>query len=100
MPRSGWTAASITDARVGLAAVGPNTTGIPAISEALRGQAPSEELYARAGAIAAESCSPVTDNRGTADYKRHLADELTRRTLRPAVERIRAGVAGDQGRNL
>ena len=36
----------ITDARVGLAAVGPNTTGIPAISEALRGQAPSEELYA------------------------------------------------------
>ena len=34
---------AITDARVGLAAVGPNTTGIPAISEALRGQAPSEE---------------------------------------------------------
>ena len=49
----------ITDARVGLAAVGPNTTGIPAISEALRGQDPSEELYAQAGAIAAESCSPV-----------------------------------------
>ncbi len=91
---------TITDARVGLAAVGPNTTGIPAISEALRGQAPSDELYARAGAIAAESCSPVTDNRGTADYKRHLADELTRRTLRLSVERIRAGVAGDQGRNL
>jgi aerobic carbon-monoxide dehydrogenase medium subunit len=91
---------TITDARVGLAAVGPNTTGIPAISEALRGQAPSDELYARAGAIAAETCSPVTDNRGTADYKRHLADELTRRTLRLSVERIRAGVAGDQGRNL
>ncbi|MCW2792962.1 MAG: molybdopterin dehydrogenase FAD-binding [Nocardioides sp.] len=90
----------ITDARVGLAAVGPNTSGIPAISEALRGQAPSEELYARAGAIAAESCSPATDNRGTADYKRHLADELTRRTLRRSVERIRAGIAGDQGRNV
>ena len=87
---------TITDARVGLAAVGPNTTGIPAISEALRGQAPSDELYERAGALAAESCSPVTDNRGTADYKRHLADELTRRTLRLAVERIEAGVAGDQ----
>jgi carbon-monoxide dehydrogenase medium subunit len=89
----------ISDARVGLAAVGPNTSGIPAISGALRGQEPSEELYARAGAIAAESCSPVTDNRGTADYKRHLADELTRRTLRTSVERIRAGIAGDQGRN-
>jgi carbon-monoxide dehydrogenase medium subunit len=86
----------ITDARVGLAAVGPNTTGIPAISAALRGQSPSEELYARAGAIAAESCSPNTDNRGTADYKRHLADELTRRTLRRSVERIRAGDRGDR----
>jgi carbon-monoxide dehydrogenase medium subunit len=91
--------AVISDARVGLAAVGPNTTGIPAISEALRGQEPSDELYARAGAIAAESCSPVTDNRGSADYKRHLADELTRRTLRTAVARIQAGVAGDQTRS-
>lgn len=91
--------AVIADARVGLAAVGPNTTGIPAISEALRGQEPSEELYARAGAIAAESCSPVTDNRGSVEYKRHLADELTRRTLRTAVARIQAGVAGDQTRS-
>jgi aerobic carbon-monoxide dehydrogenase medium subunit len=88
--------ATISDARVGLAAVGPNTTGIPAISEALRGQAPSDELFARAGAIAAASCSPVSDNRGTADYKRHLADELTRRTLRTAVDRIQAGRDGDR----
>ncbi|MGZ4493150.1 MAG: FAD binding domain-containing protein [Nocardioides sp.] len=88
----------IADARVGLAAVGPNTTGIPAISEALRGQQPSEELYAQAGALAAQYCSPTTDNRGTADYKRHLADELTRRTLRRAVERIRAGAEGDRGK--
>jgi carbon-monoxide dehydrogenase medium subunit len=89
----------IVDARVGLAAVGPNTTGIPAISEALRGQEPSEELYSRAGELAAQSCSPTTDNRGSADYKRHLADELTRRTLRRAVERVQAGRAGDQGRS-
>ncbi len=91
---------AISDARVGLAAVGPNTTGIPAISAMLRGQPPSEDLYARAGEIAAGSCSPVTDNRGTGDYKRHLADELTRRTLRLAVERIEAGRAGDQGRTI
>ena len=88
----------IVDARVGLAAVGPNATGIPAISDLLRGKEPSEELYAQAGAIAAEACSPVTDKRGTADYKRHLADELTRRTLRTSVERIRAGLAGDSAR--
>ena len=78
----------ITDARVGLAAVGPNTAGLPAISEALRGQPASEEIYARAGEIAAASCNPATDMRGTADYKRHLADELTRRALRRAVARV------------
>jgi aerobic carbon-monoxide dehydrogenase medium subunit len=79
--------ALISDARVGLAAVGPNTTGIPAISEALRGNAPSEELFAAAGAIAAQACSPTTDMRGSTEYKRHLADELTRRALRRAVAR-------------
>src|SRR6185369_9784543 len=78
----------IADARVGLAAVGPNTTGLPAISAALRGKTPSEDLYAQAGALAAQSCRPATDARGTEAYKRHLADELTRRTLRQAVARI------------
>ncbi|HWS31268.1 MAG TPA: xanthine dehydrogenase family protein subunit M [Actinoplanes sp.] len=80
----------IVDARVGLAAVGPNTTGIPEISAALRGNEPSEDLFQLAGAIAARSCNPSTDTRGSADYKRHLADELTRRTLRTAVERARS----------
>jgi carbon-monoxide dehydrogenase medium subunit len=80
----------IVDARVGLAAVGPNTTGIPEISAALRGREPAEELYAEAGAIAARSCDPATDTRGSAEYKRHLANELTKRTLRRAVERARS----------
>jgi carbon-monoxide dehydrogenase medium subunit len=80
--------AVIADARVGLAAVGPNTTGLPEISAALRGQAPSEQMYALAGEIAARSCSPTSDMRGSEEYKRHLADELTRRTLRRAVARI------------
>jgi aerobic carbon-monoxide dehydrogenase medium subunit len=78
----------ITDARVGLAAVGPNTTGIPAISDALRGQEPSDHLYAEAGGIAAANCSPTTDMRGSAEYKRHLASELTQRALRRSVARI------------
>ncbi|GAA2646672.1 FAD binding domain-containing protein [Paractinoplanes durhamensis] len=81
---------TIADARVGLAAVGPNTTGIPEISDTIKDQAPSEALYEQAGAIAARSCDPATDQRGSADYKRHLADELTRRTLRKAVERARS----------
>jgi carbon-monoxide dehydrogenase medium subunit len=81
---------TIADARVGLAAVGPNTTGIPEVSAALRGRAPSEDAWAVAAEIAARSCRPVTDSRGTADYKRHLAGELTRRTLRTAWERVAA----------
>jgi carbon-monoxide dehydrogenase medium subunit len=81
----------ISDARVGLAAVGPNTTGIPAISEALRGSPPSEELYQQAGEIASASCRPSTDMRGSVEYKLHLADELTRRALRLAVRRITEG---------
>jgi carbon-monoxide dehydrogenase medium subunit len=81
---------TIADARVGLAAVGPNTTGIPEISNTLRGQVPDERVYERAGEIAARNCDPVTDQRGSEEYKRHLADELTRRTLRTAVERARS----------
>jgi aerobic carbon-monoxide dehydrogenase medium subunit len=79
----------IADARVGLAAVGPNTAGIPEISAAMRGRPPSEQLYAEAGAVAARSCSPTTDMRGSAEYKRHLAAELTKRALRRSVARVR-----------
>lgn len=82
----------ISDARVGLAAVGPNTTGMPAVSEALRGSEPSEALYEQAGELAAQHCDPVTDMRGSALYKRHLAKELTRRALRRSVARLREGV--------
>ena len=81
-------AGAIADARVGLAAVGPNTTGLPAISEALRGQQPSEAAYEQAGVLASQSCEPVTDTRGSEEYKRHLAKELTKRALRRSVARI------------
>jgi carbon-monoxide dehydrogenase medium subunit len=78
---------TIADARVGLAAVGPHTTEIPAIGDLLRGKVPSEDLYRQAGEIAAGSCDPATDQRGTAEYKRHLANELTARALRRSVAR-------------
>jgi aerobic carbon-monoxide dehydrogenase medium subunit len=78
---------TIDDGRVGLAAVGPNTTSIGPVAEALRGATPSEELYEQVGEIAAANCSPQTDQRGTAAYKTHLAKELTRRSLRRAVAR-------------
>ncbi|HET6533216.1 MAG TPA: xanthine dehydrogenase family protein subunit M [Actinoplanes sp.] len=80
---------TIADARVALAAVGSNNTVAAAVSAALRGREPSEAVYAEAAALASEHCDPVTDQRGTADYKRHLAGELTRRTVRTSVDRIR-----------
>lgn len=78
----------VSDARVGLAAVGPNTTGISAVSDALRGQFPSDEVFAEAGALAAQSCRPVSDMRGSVEFKRHLADVLTQRALWRCVRRI------------
>ncbi|VAW07931.1 Aerobic carbon monoxide dehydrogenase (quinone), medium chain [hydrothermal vent metagenome] len=77
----------IAGGRVGLAAVGPNTTLIGPVSEALDNVVPSEELYQLVGDIAAANCSPQTDQRGTEAYKTHLAMELTRRSLRRAVAR-------------
>jgi carbon-monoxide dehydrogenase medium subunit len=78
---------TIADAGVALSAVGPTTVHATRAEEALRGQAPSEELFARAAAIAGEDCAPTADQRGPVDYKRHLARELTHRALRRAAAR-------------
>jgi aerobic carbon-monoxide dehydrogenase medium subunit len=78
---------SIADAGVALSAVGPVTVHAQRAEELLRGQVPSEELFARAGDVAAEDCSPIPDGRGPADYKRHLAGVLTKRALRRAAAR-------------
>lgn len=81
---------TISQGRVGLAAVGANTASIPDAAAALAGATPSAELFAQIGAIAAAACDPQTDMRGTAEYKRHLANELTQRALRDAVARATA----------
>jgi len=79
----------IAAAKVGLTAINPDAAGLAAVSDALVGKPPTEEVLAEAGRRAAAACEPVTDMRGSADYKRHLAAELTTRTLRTAVERVR-----------
>jgi carbon-monoxide dehydrogenase medium subunit len=76
---------TVADAGIALAAVGSTTVHVTRAEDALRGQAPSEELFAQAGDIAAEDCSPAADTRGPVDYKRHLARELTIRALRRAA---------------
>jgi carbon-monoxide dehydrogenase medium subunit len=77
----------IADAGIALAAVGLTTVQVTRAEELLRGQAPSEELFAEAGEIAAADCKPTADGRGPVDYKRHLAGVLTTRALRRASAR-------------
>jgi carbon-monoxide dehydrogenase medium subunit len=83
----------ITEAGIGLAAVGAEHFSAAEAEEALRGAPAGEASFTRAGRIAAERCHPVSDQRGPADYKRHLAAELTVRALRRAAGRA-AGRAG------
>jgi carbon-monoxide dehydrogenase medium subunit len=75
----------IKEAGVACSAVGPTTIHAVDAEKALVGQAPSEELFARAGKIAADACSPSSDGRGPADYKRHVAGVLTTRALSRAA---------------
>jgi len=78
---------TIADAGIGLTAVGARNFAAAEAEEFLRGAAASEENFTRAGQIAAEHCRPVSDQRGPAAYKRHLAAELTVRALRRARDR-------------
>jgi carbon-monoxide dehydrogenase medium subunit len=85
----------IADAGIALAAVGITTVHLTRAEELLRGQAPSEEVFAQAGEIAATDSSPTADSRGPVDYKRHLAGVLTQR----ALSRAAARAAGEGSRS-
>jgi carbon-monoxide dehydrogenase medium subunit len=77
----------IADVGIALGAVGLTTVHLARAEELLRGQSPSEELFAQAGEIASADCSPTADGRGPVDYKRYLAGVLTHRALARATER-------------
>jgi carbon-monoxide dehydrogenase medium subunit len=79
---------TIAQAGIGLTAVGAGHFCAPEAEAFLSGRAPDEEAFTQAGRIAAEHCEPHADQRGPADYKRHLAAELTRRALARAAGRI------------
>jgi aerobic carbon-monoxide dehydrogenase medium subunit len=77
---------TIATAQIALAAVGSEVTSDEA-AEALAGEPPSEQLFARAGQLAAEAAKPISDQRGSAEYKRHVAAVLTTRALKRATTR-------------
>jgi carbon-monoxide dehydrogenase medium subunit len=80
---------TIEEARVALAAVAPTPRFAAEASQWLAGKPASSETFARAGELAKKVASPISDMRGTAEFRLHLVGVLTRRTLTTALERAR-----------
>lgn len=79
----------ITEARICLASVAPTPVRAPSAEAVLRGAPATDETVARAAAAAAADCTPISDVRGSADYRRHLVTVLTERALRAAIAQAR-----------
>jgi len=74
-------------ARIALAAVAPVPLRARAAEQALEGKPVTAEAIERAAELAVGVAKPISDQRGSADYRRHLVRVLTRRTLRTALAR-------------
>jgi CO/xanthine dehydrogenase FAD-binding subunit len=74
-------------ARIALAAVAPTPLRATAAEAALEGRPVTPEEIERAAALAVEAARPISDQRGSADFRRHLVQVLTRRTLTTALAR-------------
>ena len=75
--------------RICLGAVAPTPIRATAAEAVLKGQVPSEALIERAADAAAGEARPITDQRGTAEYRTRLTRVLTKRTLLAAWEDAR-----------
>ncbi|HVP05492.1 MAG TPA: xanthine dehydrogenase family protein subunit M [Dehalococcoidia bacterium] len=80
---------TIQRARVALGAVAPTPVRAPRAEAALEGQKATAETFAKAAAAAMSDCSPISDVRGSAEFRRHLVRVLTERMLALAATRAR-----------
>ena len=71
----------ITNAAVVLASVAPIPLRARRAAASLLGERPSATLIEDAATIAASEATPISDTRGSADYRRDLVAVLTRRAL-------------------
>jgi CO/xanthine dehydrogenase FAD-binding subunit len=74
-------------ARIALGAVAPVPLRATAAEERLVGEAITPSLIEEAAELAVTAASPISDQRGTAEFRQHLVRVLTRRTLMTALER-------------
>ena len=80
-------------ARIALAAVAPTPVHATAAERALEGQALTPQKIEEAAVLAVEAARPISDQRGSAEFRRHLVRVLTRRTLMTALARANGAQA-------
>ena len=82
---------TIREAQICLGAVAPTVIRAPEAEEALVGRPASEEAFARAAELAQAAARPISDVRGSAEFRRHLVGIMTKRCLVIALQRAQAG---------
>ena len=79
-------------AKIGLAAVAPTPLLATEVSEAILGQPVNDTTIQNAAEIAKSIVKPITDMRGTAEYRSHVTGVLVKRVIQAAVVRARGEV--------
>jgi xanthine dehydrogenase FAD-binding subunit len=83
---------TVDDARITLAAVAPVPLRAAMAEKALKGERPSQALFADATRIAAREARPIGDTRGSAEYRRELVAVLTQRALMACAHDLKLGI--------
>jgi len=76
---------TIIEAKIAIGAAAPTPMRAREAEEHLRGNMISDELIEEAGLIASKESKPISDIRGSADYRRDLVRVFTRRALHKAI---------------
>lgn len=80
---------TITDSRIVLGAVAPIPKSVADAAESLMGRPAGEDAFKKAARIARKAAQPISDVRGTAQFRRELVEVLTQRALSTALRRAR-----------